>query len=116
VLSGSEIRHDFLSDQINYFAIKELVATVDHIKRHDARPLFVLPPRLFNTKKLLHLHKKGIVPDLISFEDPATFPQLYDVDGRFDEYHLNHRTAQEFTKLFADKVMALISVRLNNGH
>jgi hypothetical protein len=116
VLKGNEIQHDFISDQINCFEMKALVTIIDYIKDKGARPIFLIPPRLFNIKKFLQLREKGTVPGLISFQDPNKFPMLYNAENRFDEYHLNDRTAQEFTKLFSDKFMELMTAHLNSSH
>jgi len=43
----------------------------------------------------------GIINTLLSYKDPAQFPQLYDPVQRYDAAHLNDSGSRKFTKLLA---------------
>jgi len=109
LLKGEEQKYDLIPDRTNYFEVKALVDTIEYIKGKGAKPIFLLPQRIFNIKKLLQLHQKGIIPNLIHFQNPHEYPMFYDAEYRFDRYHLNRNAAQEFTKLVAERCVDIMA-------
>ena len=47
---------------------------------------------------------------LLRFDDPARFPELFDVRYRFDGLHYNRAGAERFTRYFAQEVVQLAQV------
>lgn len=64
--------------------------------------VYVLPPGLEGAPVRQALHRRGDIPALLDFNRPERYPQLFDVEQRFDPKHLNRRGAEEFSRLLAD--------------
>ena len=121
LLERKGMKIDLTNDPINYFERKAFLTIINYIKDKGARPILLMPPRLLDitikrTKRVLQLYEKGVVTDLISFHDHNKYPMLYNIENRFDERHLNKRTAREFTRLVAKNFMALIASQSKNLH
>lgn len=72
----------------------------DQIEAHGLTAMFLLAPTLGDNR--MNPHVKG-KPDLrfFDFNQPRKYPELYDVNVRYDRIHLAWPGAQLFTKAFA---------------
>ena len=74
-----------------------------------ARVIFVIQPALYRQDDLIRAHELGDVSVLLRYDDPDRFPELYDVEHRFDATHLNDEGARAFTGLLARDFLELIA-------
>ena len=74
---------------------------IKQVEAVNAKPVFILPPRLENKQKLQQAYQQGYIPLLLSFNDPIKFPELYQVNLRHDKNHLNHEGSEHLTRLIA---------------
>ena len=71
------------------------------VRAAGAEPIFVEPPSLHMVNDFQAAQQLGIINTLLSYKDPAQFPQLYDPVQRYDAAHLNDSGSRKFTKLLA---------------
>ena len=85
---------------------------VEFIGNQGIQPIYILPPGISP-----HLSKYGwvhtlfwesIVPEPLAFDDPRKYPDLYAVQARFDDAHLNEHGATAFSKHLARKFAARV--------
>jgi hypothetical protein len=68
------------------------------IRAIGATPIFVVPPLIFQSP----VSFRGLSPGpVLSFNDAATYPMLFDTKVRIDDAHLTNQGAEEFTRLLA---------------
>lgn len=90
-------------DKIN---LQEVLRLIDLCEKRKIDLIFLLPPRIFDTETITlskHIPKKN----LIDFSNAAIYPELFLVENSFDIGHLNSIGATIFTKLLAEKYLAL---------
>jgi hypothetical protein len=51
------------------------------------------------------------VPTLLSFADPVAYPELFEVENRFDRWHLDAEGAALFTRRLAERLAAWLETR-----
>jgi hypothetical protein len=93
-------------------SIDHLLATLARIRAMGARPILVtMPPRTDSNHQLaLHdLERRGIVTDVLSFDDPNRYPQFYDPANLYDSSHLDGEASEEFSRILAERVAELVS-------
>lgn len=71
------------------------------IRRAGAEPFFLVPPTPRPTPDLYHLAAAQPALSILLFNDPATYPELFRVDQRFDLEHLTRQGAERFSTLLA---------------
>lgn len=71
------------------------------VRELGAEPVFVTLPALYLQDDLLSAHAAGQVEHLLCFHDPNLHPELYEVDHREDQTHLNAAGARLFTEKLA---------------
>ncbi len=76
------------------------------LRARGIEPLFVIPPVTTAETEFLALSKQGVLPTLFAFNDPVSYPDLYQVAMRADTMHLNEPGARLFTHLLAGKFAA----------
>jgi len=81
---------------------------IEAVRGAGARIVFVTPPTLNASPMLNALARSGHLPELLAFNDPAAFPELYETRHRFDKEHLNDEGAVEFSRLFAMTFVELV--------
>jgi hypothetical protein len=59
-------------------------------------------PRLFGEGR-----SKEDAPEVLSFDDPEAYPELFRPDLRWDAGHLNDARARKFTTLISERVAEL---------
>lgn len=74
---------------------------IKQVEAADAKPVFILPPRLETKQELQQAYRQGYIPLFLSFNDPIKFPKLYQVNLRHDKNHLNHEGSEQLTRLIA---------------
>ncbi|HQR36960.1 MAG TPA: hypothetical protein PLF26_01055 [Blastocatellia bacterium] len=89
--------------------VEALRRTVARIKAAGARPILVVPPCLATRADLVRLRDQGVIEDLLVFNDPLRYPELYATEHRFDVGHLNKAGAAVFTNLLADRFLELVA-------
>jgi hypothetical protein len=87
--------------------VEALRVTIDRVRASGARPILLLPPCLATRADLMRLGDRGIDADLLAFNSPATYPQLYDPQYRFDLGHLNEAGAEVFSRLLAQRFVEM---------
>jgi len=78
-----------------------LAEMVSQMQRHGIEPIFVVPPSLHTYKDLIQSHQQQYVPTLWVFNNPDRFAELYAIENRFDDEHLNQQGSELFTRLLA---------------
>ncbi|REJ75115.1 MAG: hypothetical protein DWQ36_06085 [Acidobacteria bacterium] len=73
--------------------------------RHGARVLWLVSPGPTRRPDLIAAQEKGIVREVLRFDDPERFPEFYAPSGRFDRHHLSEEMAARFTVLVAEAVV-----------
>lgn len=96
---GEKIDHDSVSmDPSRRELIRQFTELVES---SGATPIFVIPPKLKTEAHTLQLHKDDYLESLLAYNDPEKYPDLYQLEYRFDPEHLNDKGSKEFTKLIA---------------
>ena len=80
-----------------------LAEQIRWLRADGVEPLFVIAPVTTGEEELRRLPERGVVRTLLAFNDPAAYPDLYEVDARADTMHLNERGALRFTQLLAER-------------
>lgn len=97
---------DVSLEGFNRRAVEEQVAL---IRRAGAEPVHLITPTARPTPELYRLAATGAVPQMLAFNDPERYPDLFTVDRRFDAEHLTTEGAERFTRLLAERCAALWS-------
>ncbi|MBC6477193.1 MAG: hypothetical protein GDA56_04790 [Hormoscilla sp. GM7CHS1pb] len=89
---------------IKPYSLKVLKEMCQYISAHGIKPiLFISPIVQERGATAINLYKQSDVLPLFAFNDPEAFPNLYQLDRRFDFLHLNHQGATEFTTSLAEE-------------
>jgi hypothetical protein len=79
----------------------------DQIAELEARniePIYVIAPVGRGTPLAEQLIAKGMIPEPLIYNRPEEFPELYDVDHRYDVTHLNARGARIWSPMLAEDI------------
>jgi hypothetical protein len=82
---------------------------VEAVEATGAQPIFVIPPTLDPQFDLKRAYNLGHIPTLLAFNDPAEHPDLYALEQRYDEEHLNAKGTELFTQKLANSFSSLIN-------
>lgn len=74
--------------------------------QHGVELVYITTPTQEGNPEVLRLHELGHVTTLFHFNDPERYPELFQLDHRFDRGHVNERGAQRFSSLFAQALRA----------
>ncbi len=74
-----------------------------------AKVLYVFPPNARLHYDWLAVQQNGYPVRLIALNNPARFPELFDLANRYDYTHLEHNGAEFYTKYLAQEAAALLS-------
>lgn len=91
------------SDCLTGYHAEMLANLKEAVEALGATPIFVLSPALKPRCEVHQAFREGLLPNLISFDDAAAFPELYEVRHRFDGEHLNTEGAVVYSRLLADR-------------
>lgn len=87
---------------------QELFAELEALAAaNGARVVWIVSPAPRRTPNLVAAAEKGLVHNLLRFDDPSRYPEFYATEGRFDRFHLNEAMAARFTELVAEAVLEL---------
>lgn len=73
------------------------------LRARGIEPVFIIPPVTTAEEEFLTLSKQGVLRSFLAFNDPNTYPDLYQANLRADTVHLNETGALLFTRLLAGK-------------
>ncbi len=88
---------DYNLERYNEDALASQMALV---RAAGARLIYIVPPGMDPTPHAHALREAGLIPDLMTFNDPRQQAFIYQFDLRFDG-HLNRAGAEEFSRIFA---------------
>jgi hypothetical protein len=74
---------------------------VQTVKAAGAVPIFVIPPTLEPQAALHHAYRVGQIPELLAFNDPEKYPELYALSYRYDTEHLTDAGSKLFSRFLA---------------
>lgn len=77
------------------------------LRARGIEPFFVVAPVTTGEEGFLRLPAENVPATLLAFNDPNAYPELYAVNARADTIHLNERGSLLFTRLLAERVVAL---------
>ncbi|NEO02597.1 MAG: hypothetical protein F6K50_46810, partial [Moorea sp. SIO3I7] len=76
----------------------------DRIEEQGIQPIIFISPTVgYDEPTAIELYKRRNKSIVFAFNNPETFPTLYQVDSRWDFVHLNDRGAREFTRSMAEQ-------------
>jgi len=82
---------------------RRLISRVSRaIRATGAEPIFIDPPSLELDDDLQAARRLNVIETLLSYKDPARFPELYQAKNRYDADHLNEATSEVFTRILAE--------------
>ena len=73
------------------------------LRARGIEPLFIIPPVITAEEEFVNRSSSSVLQTLFAFNDPAVYPELYEVNMRADSLHLNEPGALLFTRLLAGK-------------
>jgi hypothetical protein len=88
--------------------IAALRRILEIVRAHGARPVLLVPPAFQPRSELIALREQGVYDDLLVYNDPVKYPDLYDLQYRFDLGHLNAAGAARFSTLLAREFATLM--------
>lgn len=100
--------HNAAEIDLSHYDFDALRAQYQVARSIGARLVIVVPPMNEGAPDRLRLHERGDIPDLVDFNSPERYPQLFEFENRFDEQHLNRRGAEEFSRLFAAEALRIL--------
>jgi hypothetical protein len=89
--------------------MRELRRALDMIRAAGARPILLFPPTFTARASSIRLAHELVGDDVLVFNDPTRYPELYVEENRFDVLHFNKRGALDYTKLLAARMAELLS-------
>lgn len=72
---------------------------------HGVELVYVNLPASIGTPERPFLHAEGVIPWLLDFNLPLTYPELFRFEHHWDEDHLNRTGLEHFTPLLAQRVL-----------
>ncbi len=95
------------SVDLTKYNVRALEDQMTGLRQAGVEPVYVLLPELVANHPLHALKDQGVVRNLLAFDDPGAYPELYLVKHRWDPLHLNTAGAEIFTTLLAERFAAL---------
>lgn len=71
---------------------------------HGLRLVYVIQPGYEGTPERVLLQRQGEIETLLDFNRPSRYPELFLLQNRYDEKHLNQRGARVFSTILADAI------------
>ncbi len=90
-----------------------LEAQTQRLRDAGIVPLYIIPPGVRPTPYLLGVDQEGLVEHVLRFNDPDSYPKLYDSRHRQDIEHLNAQGAEILSTLVAQRMAALLEASEN---
>lgn len=77
-----------------FFISQFIKDTLDRINQQGIKVVFLLSPTTSDISNIIHLYQQDYVSLIFAFNDPDTFPDLFEVNHRYDHAHLNEQGAR----------------------
>lgn len=90
------------------YPLELLRSQVAFLRAHGLEVVYLVAPVLYRTPWVADVLRAGVVPHLVVFNDPVRYPELFELELRLDENHLNQAGAQVFSRRLADTLVALL--------
>lgn len=100
-LKRGDVADDERGTGVGRIDLDALQRTIERIERVGARPILIIPPCLATRADLVRMLVHGVHTDVLAFNDPDAFPELYEPRYRFDVGHLNREGAELFSAMVA---------------
>jgi len=101
------IKREIPTLPVNKFQSRYIMRLRDAVESYGAVPIFLITP---NPSKgqiyIMQADREGLIPHLVRFDDPQKFPELFDVDTKFDASHPTEKGAMLLTRLLAKRLVA----------
>ena len=81
------------------------------VRAGGATPVFILGPTLDMQEEVVRAHRAGVIEHLLAYNRPDAYPELYAVENRFEQSHLNATGARIYTRHLAEDLVALMDAR-----
>lgn len=78
---------------------------------HGVRLVYVVQPGYEGAPERTTLWRRGEIETLLDFDRPERWPELFALENRYDEKHLNRRGAEVFAPILASALAELIEER-----
>lgn len=104
VITDEQIETDAPPESLPASQIEALRTMIDFANQRGVEVVLVFPPSTKSAKS-----SGGL--EILDFDDPATYPELFEPDARMDETHLNAQGAALFTRLIARSVRSRLAGR-----
>jgi hypothetical protein len=88
---------------------RELRRVVALIRAAGARPILLVPPTFAARASSIRLAHEIVGDDVLVFNDPIRYPELYVEENRFDVLHFNKRGAIGYTRLLAARLADILN-------
>ena len=89
----------------NRLALERQVAVV---RAHGVEPIYCISPMLFVMPEVLSLGRKGLLPNLMAFHLPLSFPALFVYEERIDATHYRRVGAERFSAFLAPRLAEIL--------
>lgn len=90
---------------VDRYAEAEFLRDAQRFRASGATPIFFTSPAAMSILPTRFAHNPA--PPVMAFNDANAYPSLYQADVRVDEGHLNAAGAEDYTRIFAERVLAL---------
>jgi hypothetical protein len=100
--------HEVSAEPLDGFNARYLTRLRDAVESVGATPIFLITPsrQRGSSDYVINARREGLLPHLMRFDDPRRFPELFEVDARFDAGHLSRKGALLLTRYLADRFVA----------
>jgi hypothetical protein len=102
-------------DCLSGFHADILARMVTVVEAAGAEPVFVVSPVTESRCGVVEAARQGVIPTLLAFNDPDRYPELYRVENRYDNGHLNRRGAEIYTRMVATGLVDSLASRAGAG-
>lgn len=105
---------DFLADEVarlraddtpgrreSVVGLRALAEAVARVRASGATPILLVPPCLDRRSGLIEFARGRLGVEVLAFNDPDRYPELYSPDNRFDHGHVNKEGAAAFSRALA---------------
>jgi hypothetical protein len=95
------------AEPLDGFDTRYVTRVRDAVESFGATPIFLITPSSDrgHSDYVIKAEREGFLPHLMRFDDPRRFPDLFEVDARFDASHLSRKGALLLTKYLADRLV-----------
>jgi len=104
-LGGREIP----AEPLDRFSARYVTRLCDAVESFGATTIFLITPSpdRGHSDYVIKADREGLLPHLMRFDLPRRFPELFEVDARFDAAHLSRRGASLLSRSMADRFVAV---------